>query len=471
MAHDTRAVVLGGGMAGLLAARVLADRYPEVTVVDRDDLAVPDPERRGVPQGRHAHVLLARGQQVLEGLFPGLADDLVAGGAPHGDALADTRLYFSGHRMRKARAGLPMLSVSRPFLEGHVRARVRSLPNVTFAPPCDIVGLAATPGAGRVTGARVFRRVDGSTAEVLDADLVVDATGRGSRAPRWLQELGFEPPEEERVEVDVSYATCLFRLPPDALAGDLACLQAPTPESPRGGALARLEAGRWMLTLTGVLGDRPPTDPAGFLEFARSLRFPDIADAVGDSPAAGTPVAYRFAANLRRRYERLSRFPDGFLVVGDGVCSFNPVYGQGMTVAALEAVTLDRHLREHPTPRPRRFLRDLARVVDVPWQMATGADLTFPGVAGRRTRRLRAAGAYLTRLHAAAAHDATLATTFLRVSGLVESPGALIRPGVAVRVLRDALGRRPARVRRAGGVVGERHATGAGHHRDEAPRG
>lgn len=430
-----RAVVLGGSMAGLTAARVLADRYHEVLLVDRDDLTLASAERRGVPQGGHAHALLARGLQALEELFPGLTDELIADGAAHGDVLAEARVHFSGHRLRRGTAGLRMLSLSRPFLESHVRARVRDLPNVSVAPPSDIIGLATTPDGGRVTGAKVFARADGSTADVIDADLVVDATGKGSRTPRWLEELGYDRPAEERVDVDVGYATTIYRLPPDALDGDWGTLQAPTPDLPRGGALSRLENDRWMLTLMGMAGDHPPTDPAGYLAFARSLRFPDIHDVIRDAEPVHGPAAYRFPDDVRRRYERLARLPEGLLVVGDGVCSFNPIYGQGMTVAALEALALRAHLERHGVPRPRRFQREIARVVDVPWDMATGSDLSFPGASGRHTRKLRVLAGYIGRLHAAAAHDASLAATFMRVSGLVDPPNALLRPGVALRVL------------------------------------
>lgn len=436
--HETpahRAVVLGGSMAGLLAARVLAERYDEVVLVDRDDLRRASGERRGVPQGGHAHALLARGRQALDELFPGLTEEIIAHGGTSGDALAEARQHFSGHRLRRATAGLHMLSVSRPFLEGHVRARVRDLPNVTFAPPSDIVGLAATSDGGRITGAKVFARADGSAVDVIDADLVVDATGRGSRMPRWLEELGYDRPVEEHVDVDVGYATCTYRLPHDALDGDWGTLQAPTPDLPRGGALARLENDRWMLSLIGMVGDHPPTDPDGFVSYARSLRFPDIHEAIRDARPVSGPVPYRFPGNVRRRYERLTRLPDGLLVLGDGVCSFNPVYGQGMTVAALEALVMRAHLERDGVPRPRPFQRDIAGVIDVPWEMATGADLTFQGARGRRTRRLRVLAAYIRRLHAAAADDAAVAAAFVRVGGLVDPPSALLRPGVALRVL------------------------------------
>ena len=431
-----RAVVLGASMAGLLAAKVLSDSYGQVTVIDRDELPEASTHRRGVPHGRHLHALAARGQQALEELFCGLTAELVADGVPAGDMLADTRLFLSGHRLRQAPTGLGLLCASRPVLEGRVRARVRALPNVRLVDRCDVVGLATTPDRRRVTGARLLRRADGSAEEVLGAGLVVDATGRGARTPAWLEALGYPRPEREQVRVGLGYATRTYRLPPDALGGDLAVLQAATPRHPRAGALQVLEGDRWMVTLAGILGDHPPTDPDGFLAFARSLRFPDIYQAIRDGEPLDDPVGFRFPASVRHRYERLPRFPDGLLVMGDAVCSFNPIYGQGMSVAALEALALRRHLEHGDPPRPRRWFRELARVVDVPWDIAAGGDLVFPGVQGRRTAKVRLVSADLARLHAAAAHDADLAGAFLRVAGLVAPPGSLLRPGVAVRVLR-----------------------------------
>jgi 2-polyprenyl-6-methoxyphenol hydroxylase-like FAD-dependent oxidoreductase len=430
-----RAVVLGGSLAGVLAARVLSDSYAQVTVIDRDELPETPMHRRGVPHGRHIHGLLARGQQALEELFPGLTQELIAHGVPTGDMLANTRLYLSGHRLRRAHAGLVVLCASRPVLEGHVRARVRTLPNVRFLERCDVLGLAATSDGRRVTGARVLRRADGSAEEVLDADLVVDATGRGSRTPLWLEALGCLRPAKEQVRIGLGYTTRTYRLPPDALDGDLAVLQAATRQHPRTGALQMLEGGRWMLTLGGILGDHPPTDRDGFLAFARSLQFPDIYEAVRDAQPLDDPVGFRFPASVRHRYERLGRFPDGLLVMGDAVSSFNPIYGQGMSVAALEALVLRRHLERGVEPPPRRFFHDVARVVDVPWDIAAGGDLVFPGVHGRRTLKVRLISAYIARLHAAAAHDASLASAFVRVAGLVSRPESLLRPGVALRVL------------------------------------
>jgi 2-polyprenyl-6-methoxyphenol hydroxylase-like FAD-dependent oxidoreductase len=434
-----RAVVLGASMAGLLAARVLADAYAQVTVVDRDPLPEGSAQRRGVPQGHHLHALLARGQQVLEELFPGLTAALVAQGVPAGDMLANARLYLSGHRLQQAHTGLVMLCASRPVLEGQVRARVQALPNVALLDSCDIKGLAATPDGRRVTGARVRRGEGGSAEDVLGADLVVDATGRGSRTPVWLEALGYARPARDEVRIGLGYATRNYRLPRGALGGDLAALHGLTPKHPRGGALQVLDAGRLMVTLGGVLGDHPPTDPDGFLAFARSLRFPDIYETIRDAEPLDDPVAFRFPASVRHRYERLTRFPDGLLVLGDAVSSFNPIYGQGITVAALEALALRRHLEPGIRPQPHRFFADLARVVDVPWEIAAGGDLIFPGVPGRRALKARMVGAYMARLHAAAAHDATLAGAFVRVIGMVAPPQSLLGPGVALRVLGGSL--------------------------------
>ncbi|HET9005711.1 MAG TPA: FAD-binding monooxygenase [Actinomycetes bacterium] len=433
--------MLGASMAGLLAARVLADAYAQVTIVDRDQLPQAGSHRRGVPQGRHLHALLARGQQALEELFPGLTTELVAHSVPTGDVLGNGRWYLNGHQLRQTHTGLVALCASRPFLESHVRGRVRALPNVRFLDACDILGLATTPDGGRVNGTRVIHRGDGGVEEELRADLVVDATGRGSRTPLWLEALGYPRPPTEQVRIGLGYATRTYRLQPDALGGDLGVLHAPTPEHPRGGGLLLREGGRWIVTLAGMLGDYPPTDPDGFLAFARSLRFPDIYQVIRDGEPLDDPVGFRFPASVRHRYERLPRFPDGLLVMGDAVCSFNPIYGQGMSVAAVQALVVRRHLARGVEPQPRRVFRGLARVVEVPWGIAARGDLVFPGVQGRRTAKVRLVDADLGRLQAAAAHDAHLASAFVRVAGLVAPPRSLLRPGVAVRVLRASLAR------------------------------
>jgi 2-polyprenyl-6-methoxyphenol hydroxylase-like FAD-dependent oxidoreductase len=435
------AVVLGASMAGLLAAKVLAEHYRHVTVVDRDTLE-PDANcpRRGVPQGAHVHALLGRGQQALEELLPGLTEELVSRGARMGDQLDDARLHFSGHRMARAHSGVPALCVSRPLLEEAVRARVAATPAVTLVARCELVALKTSVGRRRVTGVRVRR--EGGAEQVMAADLVVAATGRGSRVATWLTALGLPAPAEEHVKIGLGYATRVYRARPEALAGDLAVVCAPAPPRRRGGVLQALEGDRWMVTLMGVLGDHPPTDAAGFRDFAGSLPAPDIHDAIAVAEPMGDAVPFRFPASVRKRYEQLPRFPECLLVLGDAFCSLNPIYGQGITVAALEALALNDQLcRRHP-PRPHAFHRRVAAIVEVPWEMAVAGDMAFPGAEGRRTPKTRILNAYIGRLHATAATNADVATAFFRVAGLLDPPSALLAPRIVLPVLRHGSGTR-----------------------------
>ncbi len=449
------AVVLGASMAGLLATRVLADTYRNVTVIDRDAMPEIGAHRRGVPQGRHHHALQPRGAAVFEELFPGFTADAVQAGASSADLLGHCRWMLSGHRLRQAKGGVPSLIASRPFLEGQVRARVEALPGVTFLERADIAGLTITAGR-RVTGVQVRDRA-GEHAQ-LAADLVVDATGRGSRTPVWLAEWGYQPPAEERIDIGLGYATRTYRLRPGALGSDGMVLIGATPERPRIGMLGMLEGGRHMLTLGGILGDHPPTDPAGFEAFAASLPFADISEAIVGAVPLDSPVAFRFPAAVRRRYERLHQFPDSLLVLGDAVCSLNPVYGQGMTVAANQALVLRRLLAHHPNPAPSPYFRAIAKTINPPWELAVSADLALTGVPGTRSRRIRIANAYLPRLLAAASSDVALGTAFIRVLGLLDRAEGLLRPDRVLRMWWITRGK-------ADAAVG---SNGINHHRDAA---
>ena len=436
-----RAVVLGGSLAGLLAARVLADAYREVLVVDRDRLTGVSGARRGVPHGRHVHGLLARGQQIIEELFPGFTEDMVADGVPLSDLSDTVRWYFGGKRLAGMPSGLTCVAATRPRLEREVRSRVAGIDNVSFVESRDIVGLVTSPDGTRVTGVRVQQQVAGSAEETIAADLVIDATGRGSRTPAWLTELGYPAPDEDRVKIDLSYTSRRYRMDADAVFGrDVSINPVSTPSHPRGAFFTRVENGEVALSLTGVLGDAAPTDPEGFNLWAKSLPVRQIYDAITTAEPLDDPVTFKYPASFRRHYERLDRFPDRLLVLGDAACSFNPVYGQGMTAAALESLALREHLGRGRAPDPLAFFADIDQIIDIPWSISAGADLGFPEVPGPRPPEVAMMNDYMGKLQAAAVHDGDITRTFMRVAGLVESPAALMSPQMQAKVLRLAGG-------------------------------
>lgn len=431
------AVVLGASMASLAATRVLADAYERVTVLERDALPATAAHRKGVPQSRHAHGLLARGREVLEELFPGLTEELVARGVLYGDVQLQGRWYNEGVRLCQAPSGLNGLAVSRPLLEGQVRRRLAALPGVRIVDDQDVAGLVATPDGRRVSGVRTIGRAVGGVAETLTADLVVDATGRGSRSPVWLEALGYRRPEREAVRVHGTYATAMYRRRQEHLDGDRLVIVAAARATRRGAVMLAQEGDRWIVTLFGYLGERPPTDPDGFVAWAASLPTPDVHEVIREAELLQAPVPARFPGSVRHRYERLDQFPEGYVVTGDAVCSFNPVYGQGMTVSALEALALRDCLRDGAGQLGQRFFRSAAKLIDIPWGIAVGSDLRFPEVEGPRTPKVRMVNAYLARLHVAAGSDAVLGRAFLRVVNLIDPPERLMSPELAFRVMRS----------------------------------
>ncbi|MFC8620047.1 FAD-dependent oxidoreductase [Micromonospora purpureochromogenes] len=426
-----QAIVLGGSIGGLLAARVLSESYPKVIVFDRDELPTEAADRKGVPQSGHSHGLLARGRQVLEELFPGLTADLTAQGAAAIDIQRDCVWVNDGHRIPRVASGLAGLCVSRRALEAYVRDRVRALPTVEIRDRCEALGLLAD--GGTVTGARILPR--GGAEEHHDADLVVDATGRGNRGPTWLAELGYQPPVEDRVDPRTVYVSRDYRRIPGETNWS-AFISSPSPAAPYGGVAISAEGDRWMVTLLGIGPDQaPPTDPEGYLAFAGRLPAPELHALLSRAEPLGPPKRMRLPTSVRRRYEHLTRLPEGFVAVADAMCSFNPAYGQGMTVAAVEAMVLRDCLRQGRRELPRRFFAGAAKVVDVPWDMAVGADLRHPTIVGPRSRRTRFLNGYVTRLHAAAARHPAVGRRFLSVANLMTPPPGLFAPDIVARVL------------------------------------
>jgi len=427
-----RAVVLGGSVGGLCAARVLADGFDEVVVVERDPLPDAPVARDGAPQTNHPHALLTAGQAVLEDLFAGFGEDLIRAGGLVVDTTRNFLEYQRGGFVAPGTERTPTYCATRPLFEHVARRRLRERDAVRLLSPCRFVGYRTDDADRAVTGVTV-RDGDGPT-ESLGADLVVDATGRASRTPEWLDDAGYDAPPTDRIEIDLQYSSVRIDRPP----GDRRLVSVPPdPPRTRGAALIPVEDDRWEVILAEMGADGGPTDRAGVIAFAEDLPVALVGDLLSTRPWVGDGVArYPFPASVRRRYERLERFPGGLVVTGDAMASFNPVYGQGMSVAALDALVLHHALADGGLDRlgPRFFDR-VAPVLDTPWQLAVGADRGFAATDAAASPAERLFERYFDRLLRRAHEDSVVAAAYQEVVGLERPPTALLRPGVLARVL------------------------------------
>ena len=439
-----RAIVCGASMAGLLAARVLSDFYEQVTLVERDRLPDGAEQRRGVPQGRHLHGLLSTGSTALNHLLPGLLDQLVTAGANVLDN--ETRVYVRYGRHQLDRPGkladpAPLVAYqpSRPLLESHVRRRVRAIENVRILDGHDVVEPIADR-AHRVTGARVVNRDTGEET-VLDAELVVDATGRSARTPAFLDNLGYERPVEQRYQVRLSYASQFLRIPA-GMIGEKSIAVSPMPERPIGVTVLAYEHDTWILTLYGMGGGyEMPDDLARIIECAAQFAPPFLIATLRAAEPLGAVSAQRYPASTWRRYDKMRQFPAGLLVMGDAICSFNPVHMQGMTMAALQAVALRNCLADRDGDLSRRFFKATAKQIAPVWRSNRLLDLTLFSGGGWREALRPLVNWQVDKVAAAAVNDPAVAEAMLRVQQLVDPPARLLQPSFLMRVV--AANRRP----------------------------
>ena len=268
---------------------------------------------------------------------------------------------------------------------------------------------------------------------------MVDASGRGSRSPTWLEEAGFRRPPVDEVQVGIGYTSRFYRRRPEHLPGLHGIIFLSNPPHKRLGVMIAQDKNRWVVTLGGYLGYRAPADEQGFLEAARDLPTPEIYNVIKEAEPLSEPVVYTFPANLRRRYEKLARFPQGYLVFGDALCSFNPIYGQGMTVAALEALALQECLAKEGDELAKKFFARVSKTIDVSWSAAVGNDLNYPEIDGPRTPMVRFINWYMSKLHIAAHSDAQVSIAFLKVVNMLAPPPSILHPGIVWRVIKGNL--------------------------------
>jgi 2-polyprenyl-6-methoxyphenol hydroxylase-like FAD-dependent oxidoreductase len=439
--HD-HAVVLGAGMAGLLTAQALSGHFRRVTIVERDCNPGHPANRPGVPQGDHLHVILPGGQQAIERLLPGFADELVGAGAV--DIAIPTEVLWLSPAgwIDRFPPRHRILSATRPLIEWCTRRRVLATPGIELLEGRTVERLLPGSDGDRVSGVclgNADAHAGGSSA--LRADLVVDATGRRSRLPAWLEQLGFERPVETRVDASLSYASRIYRRPAGTRDWKGAFLQAKPPTTGRMAVMFEVEDDQIQVTVQGAGGDHPPRDEVGFLDFTRSLRSSVIYETIRDAEPLTPIFGFANTANRRRHFERLRRWPERLLAVGDATCAFNPVYGQGASVAALTAVRLDRVLRDRADRSldglAGAFRREVAAAGKGAWMIATGDDLRYPTTTGASANAvMRMQHRYLDRVIAAATTDEVAMAAMTDALFLLTRPESLFKPGVMWRALR-----------------------------------
>jgi 2-polyprenyl-6-methoxyphenol hydroxylase-like FAD-dependent oxidoreductase len=417
------AVVIGASIAGLCAARVLSDFYDRVTVFERDELPNTPVNRTAVPQGRHVHLLMARGAVEFDALFPGLLDDMAAAGVPKLQNRPEC-IYFgaaghvlgTGHTLRdEFTAYVP----SRPHLEWQIRRRALAMANVELQQR-SVREPRFDAGEQRVTGVLVD---SGDTADpaFVAADLVVDAAGRGTRLPVWLEQWGYQRPAEKVVEVGIGYASHQFRLPEGALR-ERVIVAGASRQQPLGLGLLGYEDGTWTLTTFGVAKVEPPHTFPEMLALAKELLPERISAALERAEPVGEVAFHRYPISRWRRYHKMDRFPAGILPLGDAVASFDPTYGQGMTMTSLQAGHLHRALADGAGENlAREVNRATAKTTYPVWMMTAIGDFTFHHATGYRPRWYGPVGSLFDQFLGAAETEPVLAEWFLRRFSLLDS--------------------------------------------------
>lgn len=429
--RGAHAVVVGGSMAGLMTARVLADAYDDVTLLERDPMPDETVARRGVPQSNHVHAMLEPARVVLNDLFPGYQPELREAGGLVLDASTQLDYFDQGGYVADPDCELPMPCASRPLFEQVVRRRVAATDGVTIREECQFTAYL-TDGDDTAVEGVAYRDGAGKTQQ-LEAALVVDATGRTSRTHDWLADNGYESPSVDRVDVDLAYGTVNIERPDDE-RGAVICV--PSPPEARGGVAIPAEDNRWIVTLFGMHGDHPPTESGEYIEFADTLPTARLATLLRKHEWRDDEIQqYPFPASQWRHYERLDSFPDGLAVTGDAIASFNPIYGQGMSAAALDALQLHHTLAADGDDIGPRFFTRATEHLDVVWKTVVGADFAYSETEGPKPFGTDVLNRYISRLIQTAHEDRAVAEAYVRVLRLEHQPTSLFNPHIAARVL------------------------------------
>ncbi|MFT6904405.1 MAG: flavin-dependent dehydrogenase [Oleiphilaceae bacterium] len=443
----SKAIVIGAGIAGLINAKILAKHFNEVIILEKDkvsDDCIPE-HRKGLPQAHHQHILLMKGRELFESIFPGFDNELASMGAPELSYSNDIGLYVGHGKLPRFPSDLKVRPSRRIWIDALVRKRVESLPNVVIKSNIQVQHLDFNQKQNRVTGLIFSETHQGGSAAdnaqtKFSADLVIDCSGRGSRIVKWLKELGFTDIESTVIDPKLGYASCLLKIP-ENYSGVRGIEVAPhAPDNPRAAGLWEVEKGTWLLTLIGMAGEYPPKDIEGFKAFADSLPTSAISDILNQTEQISEIKSFRGTQNIWRHYDKMPRYPNGLLVLGDALCAFNPLHGQGLTLIARSAQLLDQRLQQgkktHYSGKwSQSNYRKLNRVFLSAWMFAISEDMRWPETIGRKVDwKLKLAYRFTDKLLMTSQHSKYVTRACLAVANMLRSPASLIMPGILLRM-------------------------------------
>ena len=443
----SKAIVIGAGIAGLINAKILSKHFKEVIVLEKDTVseACQPEHRKGLPQAHHQHILLMKGRELFEEIFPGFDNELASMGAPELSYSNDIALYVGHGKLPRFPSFLKVRPSRRIWIDALVRKRVASLPNIVIKSNIHVKHLNFDQNENRVTGV-IYSEIhqDDASSDTshiqLKADLVIDCSGRGSRITKWLKELGFKDVESTVIDPKLGYASCLLKIP-ENYSGVRGIEVAPhAPDNPRAAGLWEVEKGTWLLTLIGMAGEYPPKDIEGFKAFSDSLPTTAISEVLNEAEQISQIQSFRGTQNIWRHYEKMPSYPNGLLVLGDALCAFNPLHGQGLTLIARSAQLLDQQLQQgkkthYSSKWSQSNYRKLNRVFLSAWMFAISEDMRWPETIGRKVDwKLKLAYRFTDKLLATSQNSKYVTQACLAVANMVRSPVSLIKPGILLRM-------------------------------------
>ena len=432
-----KAIVMGGSIAGYLAARVLSEHFKEVVVIEKDSYTDDNSIRSGIPQANHVHILLVRGREILEDFFPNLEKELLKAGANKIDFLNDSRYRLPSGWAPKFDSGLNTFACTRMLLENTIRQQIQKISKIKIEEGKQITSFVAEK-SNKIS-------LKTKENEEIQGDLIVDCTGRNTKTPTWLEHIGFPKPRETRIGSLVRYATRRY-IPPkkDRKWKMLVILNNPT-TNPRIGGIYPIEDGKWLVGLYSIGRDYPPTEEKGFLEFTKQLESLELYDTLKEALPDSEIHGYQVQGSRKYHYEEMSKWPENFIVLGDSVSVFNPYYGQGITSAALGAKTLNDMLKKEKIEKKftKKFQKRLAKAIELPWVLGTSEDMRWPTTTGKRPDPItRAVQNYAQKVLLLAPKSTIATKSFLQMMHMVKTPTVIFHPTILLQMIENYIKRK-----------------------------